>query len=158
MPNHRFYKTRYPYEQWISLYKQGHLVKLQQGKDFSGDPELVAYNIRRQAKLRDVQLSCLTTSTSVTITSKIKSSFSRYSNKRDGCGTKYPWHLWLNGKPQKLIYGQDYSVTSETIRRAMHRYMDKTKPHYFKNKSTHILLLGYYAPEIPRNRNQDRRK
>lgn len=37
-----------------------------------------------------------------------------------GRQTKYPWHLWADGGTWQLVRGEDYAVSDESMRRAVH--------------------------------------
>lgn len=33
--------------------------------------------------------------------------------------SKYPWHLWANGKTHKVVRGMDFETSTETFRRTL---------------------------------------
>lgn len=149
----------YPYKSYFDKFQRGHRVVLYLYKDFECTPEQMAYNLRRYAKNHSISISVTVSPRSVEIKEKHERVRSKYANARDDLGLKYPWTKWLDGKQHRLIYGEDYQCTAETIRRLMHRVLDRSKPHFFSNRTTYIVLQGHLdASKVSRNRYQDSRK
>lgn len=76
---------------------------------------------------------------------------------RVGGVQKYPWHIWADGSPWRLVRGEDYTVSDRAIRAAAYAHASKSGMTVRTSTDDRGVLVQFTRPKpkkkvLPRKR------
>lgn len=66
--------------------------------------------------------------------------------------TKYPWVQWANGKKWHLVRGEDYTIETKAMQRAVYAHAHKTGMRAETKPSPEGLYIHFVKQDKPKKR------